>query len=267
MSTARSDDEILRERRGAVELVVFNRPQARNAMTHAMEDRVIEICREVNADESVRALIFTGAAGSKPAFMAGQDFGDLKDAASVEAVMSMEDRGEKVCVAVEDVKVPTIAALSGACVGAGALLAASCDVRIAAPSLRFGFPIARTVGNCLSVKNLGRLVMIMGFAATKELIFDARLRGAAELMACGGLREVVADDAALVARAEEIAAGFVELAPLTLWATKEGMRRLRDAMLPPGMDVDLLQTCYLSQDYQEGIAAFMGKRKPRWAGR
>jgi enoyl-CoA hydratase len=147
------------------------------------------------------------------------------------------------------------------------LIAASCDVRIATPSLRFGFPIARTVGNCLTIKNLARLAMIMWRAATKELIFDARLRSADELKAIGAIREVVADEQSLVARAEQIAEGFVELAPLTLWATKEGMRRLRDATLPIGSDVDLVKTCYLSRDYQEGVAAFMEKRKPLGIGR
>ncbi len=262
-----TSDEIVRERRGAIEWVVFNRPHTRNAMTHGMEDRLMEICRQVNEDDTVRALVFTGATGSKPAFMAGQDFSDLKDAASAEAVMMMEERGEQVCVAVEEVRVPTVAALSGACVGAGALIAASCDVRIATPSLRFGFPIARTVGNCLTIRNLARLAMIMGMAATKELIFDARLRGADELAAMGAVREVVAEEQLLVARAGEIVEGFVELAPLTLWATKEGMRRLRDATLPTSSDVDLVKTCYLSRDYQEGVAAFMEKRKPLWIGR
>ena len=265
-SAATASDEILRQRRGPVEWVIFNRPQRLNAMTHGMEDLLIEICGDVNQDEAVRAVVFTGAAGMKPAFMAGQDISDLKDVASADAAMAMELRGEQVCIAVENVRVPTIAAISGACVGAGALLAASCDVRIADPSMRFGFPIARTVGNCLTVKNLARLAMIMGAPATKELMFTARLLTAEELKAAGGLREIVSDAAELLTRAQEIGEKFVELAPLTLWGTKEGMRRLRDAMLPSIDDVDLVKACYSSRDYQEGTAAFLEKRKPRWVG-
>lgn len=265
-STSATSDEILRQRRGPVEWVIFNRPQRLNAMTHGMEDLLIDICRDVNRDKTVRAVVFTGSAGSKPAFMAGQDVSDLKEVASAEAAMAMELRGEEVCVAVENVRVPTIAAISGACVGAGALLAASCDVRIADPSMRFGFPIARTVGNCLTVKNLARLTMIMGAPATKELIFSARLLSAEEFDATGALREIVRDAGALLTRAQEIGERFVELAPLTLWGTKEGMRRLRDAMLPSIADVDIVRACYLSQDYHEGTAAFLEKRKPSWTG-
>ena len=265
-STSMASDEILRERRGPVEWIIFNRPQRLNAMTHRMEDRLIDICRDINQDKVVRAVVFTGAAGNKPAFMAGQDVSDLRDVASVDEAMAMELRGEEVCIAVENIRVPTIAAISGACVGAGALLAASCDLRIADPSMRFGFPIARTVGNCLTVKNLARLTMVMGAPATKELIFTARLLNAEEFKAIGALREVTPAAAALLVRAQEIGEKFVELAPLTLWGTKEGMRRLRDAMLPSIADLDIVKACYLSRDYREGTAAFLEKRKPSWTG-
>jgi enoyl-CoA hydratase len=265
-STSTASDDILRQRRGPVEWIIFNRPQRLNAMTHGMEDHLIDICRDVNDDKTVRAVVFTGAAGSKPAFMAGQDVSDLKEVASADAAVAMEFRGEEVCIAVEDVRVPTIAAISGVCVGAGALLAASCDVRIADPSMRFGFPIARTVGNCLTVKNLARLAMIMGAPATKELMFTARLLSADEFKATGALRDIAPDAGTLLARAQEIGEKFVELAPLTLWGTKEGMRRLRDAMLPSIADLDIVKACYMSRDYQEGTAAFLEKRKPRWTG-
>jgi len=265
-SMSATSEEILCQRRGPVEWVIFNRPHRLNAMTHVMEDRLMDICREVNHDKSVRAVVFTGSADRKPAFMAGQDVSDLQEVASAEGVMKMELRGEEVCVAVENVRVPTIAAISGACVGAGALLAASCDVRIADPSMRFGFPIARTVGNCLTVKNLARLAMIMGAQATKELVFSARLLSADEFKSTGALREIVPDASELVKRAQEIGENFVELAPLTLWGTKEGMRRLRDAMLSSTTDTDILEACYLSRDYREGTTAFMEKRKPSWTG-
>jgi len=132
--------------------------------------------------------------------------------------------------------------------------------------MRFGFPIARTVGNCLTVKNLARLAMIMGAPATKELMFTARLLNVEELKATGALREIAPDPATLLARAQEIGEEFVNLAPLTLWGTKEGMRRLRDATLPSIADFDILRACYLSRDYQEGTAAFLEKRKPHWSG-
>ncbi|MBP2227827.1 enoyl-CoA hydratase/carnithine racemase [Azospirillum agricola] len=259
--------EILTERRGAVQWVIFNRPHARNAITPWMEDRLIEICRAVNSDPGIKALALTGATGDKPAFMAGADLSCLQAVASPEDFTILEIRAEAAAMALEAVRVPTVAVLSGACVGEGALLASCCDVRIASPSVRFGFPIARTVGNCLSVRNLARLSAVLGTARTKEMIFSARLLTADELAAAGALRNVTAGEEELTAHGQSVAEELAALAPLTLWATREGLRRLRDQGLPPDIDADLLRRCYLSADYQEGIAAFFEKRRPAWSGR
>ncbi len=263
---ASAPPEILTERRGAVQWVIFNRPKARNAITPWMEDRLIEICREVERSPEVKALVLTGAPGDKPAFMAGADLSCLQSVKTPEDYSILEERAEAAAMALEAVRVPTVAALSGACVGEGALLAACCDVRIGTPSIRFGFPIARTVGNCLSIKNLARLEAILGTARTKELIFSARLLAADELADAGALRAVVPEEE-LIARTQALAEELASLAPLTLWATREGLRRLRDHGLPPEGDNDLLRRCYLSADYQEGIAAFLEKRGPTWTGR
>ena len=262
-----SSETLIRRREGKVEWLMFNRPAARNALTHEMESRLTAIFREINEDDGVRAVVLTGVAGSKPAFMAGADMGDLKDAATPESSMQMEAASEEMMTALEQVRAPTIAAMAGACVGVGALLAAACDVRIAAPSLRFGFPIARTVGNCLSTKNYARLVSVLGPARTKDLIFDPTLLSAPQAAAMGLVREVVLDEDQLTARAQEIAERLAELAPLTLWATKDSLRRMRDEALPADVDRDLLLGCYLSADYQEGIAAFLAKRPPLFTGR
>ena len=260
------EPEILTERRGAVQWVIFNRPKARNAITPWMEDRLLEICREVNADTGVKALVLTGARGDKPAFMAGADLACLQSVKTPEDYTILEDRAEEAAMALEGVRVPTIAAMAGACVGEGALLAACCDVRIASPSIRFGFPIARTVGNCLSIKNLARLAGILGTPRTKEMIFNARLLTAEELAGTGALRTVVPEEE-LADRAQAIAEELATLAPLTLWTTREALHRLRDHGLPPDGDDDLLRRCYLSAVYQEGIAAFLEKRSPVWTGR
>jgi len=257
--------EILTERRGAVQWVIFNRPHARNAITPWMEDRLIEICRDVDGDPTVKALALTGATGDKPAFMAGADLSCLQAVSSPEDFTILETRAEAAAMALEAVRVPTVAVLSGACVGEGALLASCCDVRVASPSVRFGFPIARTVGNCLSVKNLARLSALLGTARTREMIFSARLLTTDELAAAGALRGVASEEE-LIAQGQSVAEELAALAPLTLWATREGLRRLRDQGLPPDIDKDLLRRCYLSADYQEGIAAFLEKRRPTWTG-
>lgn len=108
--------------------------------------------------------------------------------------------------------------------------------------------------------------MLLGTARTREMIFSARLLGAADLAAAGAVRTVVAGEEELTAHGQQVAEELAALAPLTLWATREGLRRLRDHDLPRDIDGDLLRRCYLSADYQEGIAAFLEKRPPVWSG-
>lgn len=260
-------DEILQDRRGGVDWVIFNRPHALNAMTHAMEDRLIAIFAAIDSDRTVKAVVITGASGERPSFMAGQDFSCLKDVHTVDDFLRLEQRGEEVIAALENLRVPTVAAMAGPCVGGGALIASACDVRIAAPSLRFGFPIARTAGNCLTMKCYARLIAMLGAAAAKELIFNPRLLGPEPLMRAGALRETVVDELALTERAQALAEELADLAPLTLWATKQAFLRLRDHSIPPRFDQDLQAACYTSSDFQEGVLAFLEKRKPVWTGR
>jgi enoyl-CoA hydratase len=260
-------EEIVRRRHGNVEWIVFNRPRQRNALTHPMEAQLTSIFREINADSAVRAVVLTGAAGDKPAFMAGADMGDLQAAVTPESSMHMEETSEDMLTALEQVRAPTIAAMAGACVGVGALIASACDVRLAAASLRFGFPIARTVGNCLSLKNYARLAAVVGLARTKDLVFDPSLLGGEQAVAVGLARECLPSEAALLERAQAVAEGLAQLAPLTLWATKESLRRLRDAGVPTDPEADLLLSCYLSRDYQEGTDAFLARRAPVFTGR
>jgi enoyl-CoA hydratase len=259
--------EVIRRRRGAVEWIIFNRPQSRNAITHAMESELTEIFRGLNGDPGVRAVVLTGAAGTKPAFMAGADMGDLQAAATPQASMQMEETSEAMLMALEAVRAPVIAAMAGACVGQGALMASACDVRLASASLKFGFPIARTVGNCLSLKNYARLVAMVGLARAKDLVFDPALLDGEQAVAAGYAKECLRSDEALLARAQQLAESLAALAPLTLWATKESLRRLRDAALPTDAGDELLQACYLSQDYGEATAAFLSKRAPVFTGR
>jgi enoyl-CoA hydratase len=167
---------------------------------------------------------------------------------------------------VESVRVPTIAAIAGPCTGAGAAIAACCDLRIASPSARYGFPIARTLGNCLSMANYTRISTLIGFGRMKDVMMRARLMDAQEMLACGLLSEVTADEDSLLTRAQALADEVASLAPLTLWATKEALRRIRDGMIPEGADSDLVIACYMSQDFKEGVEAFLAKRQPRWTG-
>lgn len=257
--------DLLYEVRDGIARVTLNRPQARNAMLFSMYERLAEICAGIEADRSIRALVLTGA-GDK-AFAAGTDISQFRAFETAEDALAYEARIDRVLGALERLRVPTIAAMAGACTGGGAAMAACCDLRIAAATLRFGFPIARTLGNCLSVSNYARLAALIGPAKVKDMVFTARLIEAEEARAIGLVSEVLPDAAALAARAEDLARLIAAHAPLTLQATKEALRRIRDRSAPPGdADHDLLLMCYMSADFREGMEAFLGKRPPAWRG-
>jgi enoyl-CoA hydratase len=251
-------DELLYDQRDGIGYVTFNRPLARNALTFPMYERLAEIAANPNG---VRVLIVTGS-GDK-AFAAGTDINQFRDFSGADDALAYEARIDRVLGTVERCPVPTIAAIAGACTGGGAAIAASCDLRIASANARFGFPIARTLGNCLSMSNLARLSALIGNARVIEMIFTARLFSAAEAQSAGLVTEVLPDQQTLEARATELAVLLAGHAPLTMRATKEALRRLRDS-LP--RDEDLIRLCYTSQDFKEGMDAFLTKRSPVWCG-
>jgi enoyl-CoA hydratase/carnithine racemase len=263
MTNMENEDLLYREADG-IGFVTFNRPKARNALTFAMYDRLAEICRAVTAEPKVGALVVTGAGGR--AFAAGTDISSFRDIAGPADALAYERRINEVLDAVECCPVPTIAAIAGACTGGGAAIASACDLRIATRDLKFGFPIARTLGNCLSIASLARLVTLIGAGRSREILFTARLIGAEEAHAIGLVSEIVDDFEAVQARALDLARTVAGHAPLTLRATKEALRRLRRATADAD-DRDLITLCYTSEDFREGQAAFLEKRPPVWKGR
>ncbi|HYZ17026.1 MAG TPA: enoyl-CoA hydratase [Candidatus Acidoferrum sp.] len=251
-----------RRERGIV-WVVFDRPEARNAMTFAMWDRLRDLAGELDADPSVRVIVFTGSGTG--AFVAGTDINEFRAFTGAEDGLKYEARIESVMRALEAIRVPTIAAIAGACTGGGVSIGGQCDLRIGAPSARIGVPIGRTLGNCISLTNVARLGAIIGLDAVKTLIFTGRLLRAEEALRAGYLTEIADSDDALLERAQEAAEGIVELAPLTLRATKETVRRIR-AATPLTDGGDLIRLCYGSRDFREGLTAFLDKRRPDWSG-
>jgi len=254
-------DELLYDVRDGVGWITFNRPEARNAFTFAMYERLREICEAAEPGGEARTLVMRGAGGK--AFGAGTDMSQFRAFSKPEDAWGYEQRMERVFSAIERCPVPTIAAIEGACTGGGAAIAAACDLRVANPQLKYGFPVARTLGNCLSVSNLARLSEIIGAARVREILMTARLVEADEAKAIGLVSEITPN---VEARAAELAATVASHAPLTLRATKEGLRRLRAAAAEVD-DRDLIAMCYMSEDFREGLEAFLGKRKPDWKGR
>jgi enoyl-CoA hydratase/carnithine racemase len=257
-------DELLYEVRDGVGYVTFNRPQARNALTFAMYERLAVICNEASEKRSVRAILMTGA-GDK-AFAAGTDISQFRTFDKEEDALQYEERIDRVMTAIERCKVPTIAAIHGACTGGGASIAACCDLRVASRAMKYGFPVARTLGNCLSLASYNRLVYLVGPALVKDIVFRARLIEAQEALARGLISELYEDQATLMQRAEEIARLVASHAPLTLQATKEALLRLRPK-IAHGEGNDLVLMCYMSQDFREGMDAFLNKRQPVWKAR
>jgi len=255
-------DELLYDVRDGIGRITFNRPASRNALTFAMYERLAEICAEAGSRDDLRALILTGA--GERAFAAGTDIGQFRAFTKPEDAIEYEATLDRVLDVLERCPVPTIAAIAGACTGGGAGIAASCDLRIAAANARFGFPIARTLGNCLSMANYARLSELIGTARVTEIIFTARLIEAEEARAIGLVSEVLADADALASRADELARLVAGHAPLTLRATKEALRRLRAHGAGDGHD--LIESCYMSADFREGMEAFLTKRPPVWRG-
>jgi enoyl-CoA hydratase len=256
-------EDLLYEIKDGVGRITFNRPHARNAFTFRMYERLEEICQQAQNDSSVRVLVLTGA-GDK-AFAAGTDISEFKRFSTPADALDYEARIDRVLSALESSRVPTIAAIAGACTGGAATIAACCDLRIGAANARFGIPIARTLGNCLSMSNYVRLTALLGPARVKDIIFTARLIGAEEARAIGLLSEVLPDYAALQSRADELARTVALQAPLTLRVTKEALRRIKEKMSPEE-DRDLILMCYMSGDFREGMDAFLNKRTPNWKG-
>ena len=188
-----STPEVLFSQDGPVAALMFNRPEARNAMTWAMYDALAEACDRVDADESIRVLVLRGAGD---AFVAGTDIRQFTGFASGADGLAYEDRMEAVIDRLERVTVPTIAQVQGVAAGGGCVIALVCDLRVCTPAAKFGVPIARTLGNCLSLANYARLLR-------------------------HGLPE----------------------------------------------DEDLILRTYGSEDFREGVTAFVAKRPPVWQGR
>ena len=245
---------------GAIASVVFDRPQARNAMTWAMYEALGSICDRLRADAAIRVVTFRGAGGE--AFVAGTDIEQFKGFDG-DAGVAYERGIDAGITLIATLPMPTLAIIEGWAVGGGLAIATACDFRFATPDARLGVPIAKTLGNCLSVANLSRLVAAFGRTRVQRMLIAAELLTAGEALACGYLTQVVAPpllDNAVADYCKHLSG----LAPVTQAATKEALGRLLAQGLPG--DEDLIRRCYGSDDFREGVASFVGKRSPVWRG-
>ncbi len=256
-------DETIFEQDGAVAILTFNRPQARNAMTWGMYETLGATCERVDADDSIRVLVLRGA-GDK-AFVSGTDIRQFLEFKTREDALGYEARLDRSIGRLADMKKPVIAMLNGDAIGGGLFMAISCDLRIAAEHVRFGVPVARTLGNFPQPANYARLAAAIGIVRSRNLVLTARLMDAQEALAVGLVDEVVAADE-LEGRVLELAQRIAKHAPLTLSTIKEAARRQTESFAIRDAE-ELMLACYLSQDFQEGVRAFLEKRPANWQGR
>jgi enoyl-CoA hydratase len=255
--------ELLVEREGRIAWVTFNRPEARNAMTWGMFEALYESAEELDKDPDVRVVIFRGA-GDK-SFVSGTDIRQFLEFKTKEDALGYEARTGRVIGRVAAMNKPTIAMVQGDAVGGGLLMSLACDLRLAAEHARFGVPVARSLGNFPAPQSFSRLVAAIGPIRAREMLLTARLLDAAEAKSIGLIDQVHPADQ-LEARVRELASRMTELAPLTQAAVKEATRRVTQAFALKDAE-DLLLSCYLSEDFQEGVRAFLEKRKANWKGR
>jgi len=257
-----SGDGLVRyERRDTTAVITFDRPSARNAMTWRMYQQLDDALDRATSDADVRVAMLRGAGGH---FVAGTDIAQFADFRSGDDGIVYEEQLEIIFAKLESMRMATIAAVEGSAVGAGLVLATACDLRIATPNARFGVPIARTVGNCLSMPNYARLVAALGASRTKAMLLTTDLLPADEARAIGFVTAIVEPDA-FDTQLDRLCARVATYAPLTIQVTKEAVRRIVSRSIVDGDD--LLQRAYGSRDFKEGVAAFVEKRAPRWEGR
>jgi enoyl-CoA hydratase len=251
------------ERDGAVARVLFCNPGAHNALTLQMWSELRDRCTQITEDNSIRAVVFRGVGGK--AFVSGTDITGFVNFTSGEDGLAYERGIDDCMAAIDTLPVAAIAVVDGWAVGGGLNIAAACDFRIATPTARFGSPLGRTIGNCLSMSSYARIVSAIGADAARRMLLLGEMLRAPELLASGFLYRV-AEPPQLDVEVEALCERAATNAPLTTRATKEALRRWRYGNLP-NID-DLIAMVYGSDDFKLGVRNFLasGKKPPDWRG-
>lgn len=254
--------QLLTEQDGPVLTVTFNRARQRNAMTWEMYEGLYDACERADGDHEIRVMVLRSS--SDKAFIAGTDISQFTDFTDGAQGVEYEAKIARITNRLEDVDVPTVAAIQGFCVGGGLGLASVCDLRVATPSARFGLPIARTLGNCLSMNSYSILLQQVGPSVALDLLLRARLLTGEEAHASGFVAELCAEDE-LESATDAVVQTLLRHAPISMWAAKEAVRRFRRANIPAGDDI--VARAFGSEDFRSAVAAFAAKERVSWKGR
>ncbi|MEK9721937.1 MAG: enoyl-CoA hydratase-related protein [Rhodospirillaceae bacterium] len=257
-------DLIQTERDGGVVTLTINNPEKRNALTMRAWSRLAYALAPLSQDASVRCIVIRGA-GDR-AFAAGADISEFPD---VRADSQQAAEYGKATAMALDALVnclhPTIALIQGACTGGGLEIACCCDIRIANRSAKFGVPINR-IGHPFAYPELQPVLKVAGRANVLDLLLTGRIVDAEAALRMGLVTEVV-DDAAVEQAAYDLAGRMAEAAPLSMRYTKKFVNRLTNN--PGPLTSEEMAESYApcdSEDYAEGVRAFLAKEKPAFQG-
>jgi enoyl-CoA hydratase len=259
------ESPLLLQREPPVATVVFNRPEARNALNEAMQRALPPMLDRLRGDADVRVLIFKGAGGR--AFAAGDDISQFVDWGAQEALAHYQHL-EAFIAAIEAFPKPTIALIQGFAVGAGLEVASACDLRYASVDSRFGIPIAR-LGHTVDLRNALRLIRLVGPSRVKEMLFTAELIGAEEALQIGLINRVLPSDD-VVRYTYDMARKMATHAPLSLMQSKASVQLCLDNPELHGIAEPAAMTAalYDTEDFHAGVEAFLGKQPlPPFRGR
>jgi enoyl-CoA hydratase/carnithine racemase len=223
-----------------------------------MYEELKKICDDLGNNPNIRAVIFRGA-GDK-AFVSGSD---IQQFVALKKDEAYEVAVDHIFTSLQQLPMPTIAMIEGLAVGSGLLIATACDFRISTPEARFGIPVAKTLGNCLSPSNLSWLAAHLGIPTVKKMLLTAELLQAPELLESGFLYQTV-EAAEIESATNALAEKLAGLAPITQKASKLTLARLLQSNLPDCPD--LMRETYNSKDFREGVNAFLEGRSPKWTG-
>jgi len=239
---------------GAAEILI-DRPERHNAMTLAMYESLLAYIARCEANSGVRCVLLRGAGGKS--FISGTDIGYFRDFRDGRDGLAYEAFVERVIDTVERIAVPTIAVIDGWAVGGGLALATACDFRVCTDASRFGAPIAKTLSNTLSSRNLARLQAAFGTPRVKKMLMLADYLSADEALACGYVHEICAREA-LEDAAHALAQRLIALSPVTQQAVKESLRRI---VIEQRLDdEDLIEAVYGSSRFREAVVAFSSSK-------
>jgi enoyl-CoA hydratase len=256
--------EILLTRDGVIATVTLSNPERLNALSYAMWQRLGAVAKEIDADESVRCVVLRGA-GEK-AFAAGADIANFQtERANAKQAKQYASGISGGSHAFAECRHPVVALIQGACVGGGLLVAATADIRICGESARFGVPV-KNLGLVEAYDELQGMMRVVGRAATLEILLEGRIWGAREAYEKGLVNRVVPDDK-VVEEAYATARRIAEGAPLAARWHKKFVRRLSDPRPLTEEEFDESYACFDTEDFREGVAAFLAKRKPSFKGR